>query len=350
MTKRFRRGLVVGKFSPLHLGHELLIETACSACDDVLVLSYSQPEFERCGATVRERWLHARCPGVTALVLDDGRLARLCAQRGTPPRPLPANDAPDEVQRQFVGGLLLELLDTTVDAVFTSESYGDGFAASLSTQFDAARPGHAPVVHVSVDPARGQRPVSGSAVRATPSMWRAWLAPEVYADLVPRICLLGGESSGKTTLAQALAARLGTTWVAEYGRERWQELGGRVMSADELAHVARAQVQREIDATQQANGWLVCDTSPLTTLQYCLLDHGHAPEELRQLAERPYDIAVLCDGDFAFVQDGTRRDADFRALQQARTIEALQRLGTRHIVVRGSVDERIEQVLAALKA
>lgn len=346
---RFRRGLVVGKFSPLHLGHELLIETARAVCGELLVLSYSQPEFDRCSAGARERWLQARCPGVRLWVLDDARLARLCAQRGAAHRRLPSNDAPDEVQRRFVGDLLIDLLGTTVDAVFTSESYGDGFAASLTAQFRAIDPSHAPVVHVSVDAARVKRPVSGSAVRSAPATWRKMVAPEVYADLVPRLCLLGGESSGKTTLALALAERLDTTWVPEYGRERWEQVGG-VLSVDELVHVAQVQVQREIDAAQTANGWLVCDTSPLTTLQYCLLDHGQAPEELHRLAERPYDLAILCDGDFGFVQDGTRRDDAFRALQQARTIEALQRLGTRYLIVRGSVEERIEQVLAAMRA
>ncbi|WP_374565736.1 AAA family ATPase [Ideonella sp.] len=349
MSTRFRRGLVVGKFSPLHRGHEWLIETARAACGELLVLSYSQPEFDRCDAAARERWLQARCPGVKRWVLDDARLARLCAQRSVEPRHLPPNDAPDEVQRRFVGSLLLDLLGTTVDAVFTSESYGDGFAASLTAQFRAINPGHAPVVHVCVDAARTTRPVSGSAVRAAPAAWRAMVAPEVYADLVPRLCLLGGESSGKTTLAQALAERLGTTWVPEYGRERWEQVGG-VLSVDELVHVAQVQVQREIDAAPTAHGWLVCDTSPLTTLQYCLLDHGAAPAELQQLARRPYDLAVLCDGDFGFVQDGTRRDDAFRAEQQARTAEALQKLRANYVTVRGGVEERIEQVLAALHA
>jgi nicotinamide riboside kinase len=41
---------------------------------------------------------------------------------------------------------------------------------------------------------------------------------------VRRIALLGGESSGKTTLARALAQSLGTSWVPEYGRQRWEEL------------------------------------------------------------------------------------------------------------------------------
>jgi HTH-type transcriptional repressor of NAD biosynthesis genes len=347
-TQRFRRGLVVGKFSPLHRGHELLIDTARSACDEVLVLSYSQPEFARCGVAARERWLRSRCPGVQALVLDDDRLAHLCAARGLPPRCLPANDAPDDVQRHFVGRLLLDLLGTTVDAVFTSETYGDGFADSLTGQFRALQPSHAAVAHVCADKARVQVPVSGTAVRADPAAWRTMVAPEVYADLLPRLCLLGGESSGKTTLAEALATRLQTAWVAEYGRERWVQLGGGVLPVEELLHVAQVQVQREIDAAQRARGWLVCDTSPLTTLQYCLLDHGTAPDELRRLAERPYDLVVLCDGDFGFVQDGTRRDAAFRALQQARTVEALQRQGARHLIVRGNVEERVEQVQEAM--
>jgi HTH-type transcriptional regulator, transcriptional repressor of NAD biosynthesis genes len=343
MTRRFRRGLVVGKFSPLHVGHELLIESARAACDELLVLSYSQPEFERCGAAVRESWLKARFPDVRSIVLDDDRLARLCDEYGVPRRQLPDNTAPDEVQRQFVGQLLLDVLRAPVDAVFTSESYGDGFAASLSRQSGFE------VTHVSVDPSRVLRPVSGTAVRADPASWRAMVAPEVYADLVPRLCLLGGESSGKTTLAQALAQRLKTVWVAEYGRERWEELGGRIMSAKELLHVAQVQVRREIDAAQQARGWLVCDTSPLTTLQYCLIDHGQAPDELHRLARRPYDLVVLCDGDFRFVQDGTRRDDAFRGLQQARTIDALRRIGMPWLVAKGSVDERIEQVLSALE-
>ncbi|MEK8029561.1 AAA family ATPase [Ideonella sp. DXS29W] len=348
MSTRFRRGLVVGKFSPLHLGHEGVIETARQACDEVLVLSYSLPELPRCAAAMRERWLALRCPQVQRLVLDDARLARLCSERGLPPRQLPDNQAADEVHRHFVGSLLWDLLQTTVDAVFTSESYGDGFAASLTRQFQSRQPAHPVVTHVSVDPGRQRRPVSGTAVRAAPGAWREQVAPEVWADLVPRLCLLGGESSGKTTLAQALAQALDTVWVPEYGRERWVELGGVTMTPEQLLHVAREQVAREIAAAPLAKGWLVCDTSPLTTLQYCLIDHGHAPDDLHDLARRPYDLVVLCDGDFGFVQDGTRRDEAFRALQQTRTIDALQRQGVRHLVVTGSVEERVAQVLRAL--
>jgi NadR type nicotinamide-nucleotide adenylyltransferase len=162
-----------------------------------------------------------------------------------------------------------------------------------------------------------------------------------------RLALLGGESSGKTTLAQALAWALGTSWVPEYGRQRWEEL--RVtLDADELLRVARHQVELEDEAAAGATGWVVCDTSPLTTLQYCLHDHGLAPPELVALSLRPYDLTVVCEPDFGFVQDGCRRDDRFRAEQHAWTLARLHERSVPYFSVRGSVPERVQQVLNRL--
>lgn len=158
-----------------------------------------------------------------------------------------------------------------------------------------------------------------------------------------RLCLLGGESAGKTTLAQALAAELGSVWVAEYGRERWLEIGG-TFSLDELLHVGQEQVAREEAALPQARGWLVCDTSPLTTLVYALLDHGQAPEALHTLARRAYDLRVLCAPDFAFVQDGARRDDGFRDAQHRLTVELLARYDLPHVQVHGALAQRLAQL------
>ena len=170
-------------------------------------------------------------------------------------------------------------------------------------------------------------------------------------ETVRRIALLGGESSGKTTLARALAAALHTAWVPEYGRELWEALR-RTLHQDELLQVARTQVALEeahtADAQVQSAGWLVCDTTPLTTLQYCLHDHGQAPAELQRLARRPYALTVLCQPDFDFVQDGCRRDDSFRAAQHAWTLARLAEQGVTPVVVRGSADARLNQVLQSI--
>jgi NadR type nicotinamide-nucleotide adenylyltransferase len=169
---------------------------------------------------------------------------------------------------------------------------------------------------------------------------------------VRRLALLGGESTGKTTLARALAAQLHTAWVPEYGRQRWEEL--RVtLSVDELVAVARRQIEWEDEAAAritEAGRWLICDTTPLTTLQYCLHDHGQAPTELQEMARRHYDAVVLCEGDFDFVQDGCRRDDGFRQAQQDWTLARLAELGVTALRARGSVEQRVALVRPLLTA
>ena len=85
-------------------------------------------------------------------------------------------------------------------------------------------------------------------------------------------------------------------------------------------------------------------------MQYCLLDHGAAPDRLRQLARRHYDLVIVCDGDFGFVQDGSRRDDGFRQAQQRGAQAMLDELGIAHEVVRGPVEQRLARVLALLSA
>ncbi len=169
---------------------------------------------------------------------------------------------------------------------------------------------------------------------------------------VHRLALLGGESSGKTTLALALAASLHTAWVPEYGRQLWEELR-QTLDETQLLQVARRQVELEADAEarvrKQGGHWLVCDTTPLTTLQYCLHDHGHAPPELHALARRVYRLQVVCEPDFDFVQDGCRRDDSFRRQQHQWTLQRLAEQGVQPLLVRGTVQQRVQQVLRVLQ-
>jgi nicotinamide riboside kinase len=93
---------------------------------------------------------------------------------------------------------------------------------------------------------------------------------------------------------------------------------------------------------------VVCDTSPLTTLVYALLDHGAPSREIVTLSRRQYDLIVLCSPDFPFEQDGTRRDAAWRAAQHEMTLALLRRRRLSFLEVSGSVQERVTQVVEKL--
>lgn len=343
--KRFSTGLVVGKFAPLHKGHEFLIATALSQCNQVVVLSYSKPELPGCEPQVRQRWLETLFPECKSFVLSDEWLRARSANYST----LPTNDADASLHHDLVWHIAAESLGFDVDAVFTSEDYGDGFARSLTRLRREATSGAPAVVHVSVDASRLRVPVSGTQVRANVHEHRRLLHPVVYASFVERVALLGGESSGKSTLARALAEHFATEFVAEYGRHHWESKGGQLEFVDML-HIAETQVAHEEAALLRARRYLFCDTTPLTTAHYSRVLFGSVDPALSLLAERPYRLVVMCEPDFAFVQDGTRRDALFRAEQHEAYEDALRARGVPYLTARGSVAERVATVAAALSA
>ena len=324
MTGRpHRLGLVVGKFAPLHLGHVALVDHAAAHCDRVLVLGWSRPEFPGMPPARRRRWLADTFPQHETVLLDA--------------RDAPPNDAPDAAHQAYLVHVL-DMLGRRPDAMAASGHYLHACTAGLSAGF--RRPG-APLVF---RPARTAVPVRATDVRLAPWAMRHWLPPAVRADVVPRVALLGGESTGKSTLARALAAHWGTVSVAEYGRERWEARGGRLDEADLLA-IAEEQVRREDAAARVAEPALACDTSPLTTLGYAGWTHGRADPALVRLAERRYALTVLCGDEIPFDQDGTRRDAGFRAAQQAWYRARLAERGDRWITARGPVAQRVAQVV-----
>ena len=325
----FATGLVVGKFAPLHRGHELLIRAAVAQCDRVVVFSYSRPEFPGCEPERRAAWLAHLFPSTVRIVLS------------AETERVPDNLASDEIHRVFCDDVIRRRTGLRIDAIFSSEDYGPGFAADL------ARRQGSPVTHVAVDPARTAVPVSGTALRADVHAHRSFLDPEVYASFVDRVALLGGESTGKSTLAAALAAELGTSWVAEYGRELWERCDGR-LAEDDLLAIAREQVRREEAALRSpaTRRFVLCDTTPLTTLFYAHDLFGRADSELWALAARPYTHTILCADDFPFAQDGTRRDPAFRARQQAWYRERLAAVP--HAIASGSLKERLGIVRGAV--
>ena len=65
-------GLVLGKFAPLHRGHQLLIETGLAETDKLYVLVYNAPETTDIPLTVRAEWVRKLYPQTEVIEAWDG--------------------------------------------------------------------------------------------------------------------------------------------------------------------------------------------------------------------------------------------------------------------------------------
>jgi len=166
---------------------------------------------------------------------------------------------------------------------------------------------------------------------------------------VRRIAVLGAESSGKSTLCEALARRYDTVWVPEYLRE-FVEVNGRVPFEADQYGIARTQLAREDAAAVQANRFLFCDTTPLMTALYSRVYWGRVDAPLDALARRhDYALTLVTAPDTPWVADGLMRESEEVRERVFGMVEGeLDARGIRFVLVEGDLPHRLRQVEAAL--
>lgn len=317
-----RRGLIVGKFYPPHRGHKFLIDAARAQVDDLSVIVCRQPG-EWPPGELRAEWLREIHPDVRVILIDDT---------------LGDDDSQAWAENSK------RVLGFTPDVVFTSEDYGDPFARFLGCP------------HVQVDKERAAVPISGTRVRADPAACWEFLEPPVRAFYARRVCLVGAESTGKTTLAAALAAHYRTVWVPEYGREyserKLAEGGGYDFRSEEFAHIAARQREAEDEAARRANRVLVCDTDAFaTSIWHRRYVGARSPEvEAIAAAARRPDLYLLTDVGIPFVQDGTRDGEHVRAWMHETFVEELSAQGRPFLLISGPHARRMRDAVAAVDA
>jgi NadR type nicotinamide-nucleotide adenylyltransferase len=173
-----------------------------------------------------------------------------------------------------------------------------------------------------------------------------------------RIVLFGPESTGKSTLAAALAARFSAPWSAEFVREYWDTHDGIITAAD-LDAIARGQVAGEDEAVRlaSASGARVVfhDTDLLTcTVWDDLLFPGSCPEWVRTEAARrarACDLFLFCDTDMPWSPDPQRcfPDEEGRAMCRRVFLDTLERTGVRWARVYGADAEREARAALAVE-
>lgn len=319
MTKK--RGLTLGKFAPLHKGHQFLIETALSEMDEVIVLIYDVPEITPVPLPVRSNWIRKLYPGVQLIESWDG--------------PTQVGDT-SEIKKIHEDYVLKRLGLKGITHFYSSEFYGDHMSQALGA------------VNRIVDQDRKRVPISGTAIRKNPFAFREYLHPLVYRDLITNVVFLGAPSTGKTTLTARLAQEYNTVWMPEYGREYWEiHQIDRRLPLDQLVEIAEGHLEREEPLLYQARNYLFVDTNAITTYLFSLYYHGTVAQRLVDLtryAVSRYDMIFLCDMDIPYDDTWDRSGDTNRYVFQKQVISELIVRKVPFFKVSGDLETRVRRV------
>lgn len=162
-----------------------------------------------------------------------------------------------------------------------------------------------------------------------------------------RVVVTGAESTGKTTLAAALAAHYDVPWVPEYARAYAAEAAAPLTYAD-VAPIARGVLAAEAAAEAAGARLLLFDTDLLSTWLYSHHYYGTCPAFVAA-ALRAADLYVLCADDIPWTPDPGQRDGPaVRAALQPRFRAELERRAWPFVEVSGPPEVRLAAAVQAI--
>lgn len=165
-----------------------------------------------------------------------------------------------------------------------------------------------------------------------------------------RILILGPESTGKSTLAAALAAYFQEPWVPEVAREYLEKLD-RPYAFDDLLQIGKQQMQLEDDLAGSAKNYLFCDTDLQVIQVWSKHRYGKVdPWVLEELARRTYALILLCATDLPWQADPLREHPDLEMRQQFFEIykQLSQASGFPWILISGDTAQRLSTGIQAV--
>ncbi len=163
-----------------------------------------------------------------------------------------------------------------------------------------------------------------------------------------RISIVGGESTGKSTLVSALAQHYDTAYVPEFARD-YLTVHGSTYTPEQAPVLARGQMQRELEYAILADRVLFCDTDAMTTMLWSEFYFGRVVPEVVALAQQHvHDLYVLCADELKWEDDGLRKSAGSAAWFDRRLRQVLDQWGRPYIEVRGDVPTRVQFAAQAI--
>ncbi len=284
---KYKCGMYGGSFNPLHLGHVRCIIEAANQCEDLIVVISEGINRDEIDIRVRYRWIYQitkHIGNVRIFILQDSVETK---QNYTVD--LWMNDA-DKVKK-FAG--------RKIDAVFCGSDYDiNSFWAKCYPESEN--------IFFQRDN------ISSTKIRENVMAYWEWLPNIVKPYYVKKVLLVGGESTGKSTLTINLANYYNTNYLEEVGKNLSERSGtGMLMLPEDFTDILLVHKLREREALLSSNKVLFEDTDCLVTKFYIQFLDGKDKDINENLADviaelNKYDLVIFLEPDVKFVQEGDR--------------------------------------------
>ncbi|MGL4768203.1 MAG: AAA family ATPase [Formosimonas sp.] len=171
-----------------------------------------------------------------------------------------------------------------------------------------------------------------------------------YHARMKKIVIIGPESTGKSSLAQALAAHFNGNWVREFARDYLTEHGTDYSFAD-LLTIAQGQLTLEDAAVREPAPYLFLDTDMHVMHVWSTFVFGQEHEWIeRERRTRQYDMYLLACPDLPWTRDHLREYPDLETRERLYLIyrDILLNQTTPWAEVRGIGEARVQCAVEAV--
>ena len=325
---RFNVGLYGGSFNPLHMGHVDAIIQAANMCKELYLVLSVGTKRDEIPELLRYRWLYQltkHIGNVSILTIYDA-----CESKEHYSDDIALNDAIK----------LQEQIGKQVDVVFVGDDYNqDSFWAKAY-----------PKSQIYYFKRNG---ISSTKIRENPYEHWDELPDLVKPYYTKKVLIIGGESTGKSTLSINLKNRFNAAYIDEAGRELSFKSGtAQKMISEDFVEILLRQKMNEIEALSLGKKVLFEDTDTLITQFY--IDFFDDPQAKLNKALSDaidglnrFDLILFLEPDVDFVQDGDR--SLVIAAQRQKYSQKIKDLFTSHhknfVSISGSYQERYEQAV-----